>query len=348
MGLLRLFLAIVVAVAHLQSTIFQVKKIAFWGGDHLGINAGVAVMIFYMISGFLISTVIDLKYKNQGSSLFYFNRFERIFPLYLPILALAVILVPATLVDFRSADILQKFTNIGLIGADWLIVVDDPANSIAWLALPNPLHQAWTLSAELTFYLIAPWLLRSKKASAIVLIASAITRIILLLTVRDVDRWTYYFLPSTFMFFLLGHWARLAALEYTSLQKPRVAYILIGICFLIFLAFRLNWNSIYFFLPMTLLAASLPGLFRHTKDNALLNWFGALSYPIYLVHNLVRMQFEVYGVLDKLPHFLQSAPAMMAWYLGAVLLAAVAAHYLLEMPFVIALRACGQTFEAGR
>jgi peptidoglycan/LPS O-acetylase OafA/YrhL len=106
----------------------------------------------------------------------------------------------------------------------------------------------------------------------------------------------------------------------------------------------LNWNSIAFFVPMILLAASLPGLFQHTKDNALLNWLGALSYPIYLIHNLVRMQFESLGVFDKLPHFLQSSPIAMACYLFAVLLAAIAAHYLLETPFVLALRACGRAF----
>jgi peptidoglycan/LPS O-acetylase OafA/YrhL len=348
MGLLRLYLAVVVAMAHLQSTIFLTKKMAFWGGYYLGLNAGIAVMAFYMISGFLISTVLDSKYKDHGSSQFYFNRFVRIFSLYLPILALAFILVRTTLYEFNSANILQKFTNIGLMGADWLIFACGPSNSAAWLALPNPLHQAWTLSAELTFYLAAPWLLRSNKAGAMVLFGSAITRIVLLLVAQDTDRWTYFFLPSTFLFFLLGHWARVAARQYQWLQKPLVAYALLGSCFAIFIAFRINWSSIIFFLPMTLLAASLPGLFQHTKDNVILNWLGALSYPIYLVHNLVRMQFETFGLLDKLPHFFQNAPVMMASYLAAVFIAAVAAHYLLEMPCAFAFKASRRVFSRRR
>lgn len=58
MGALRLYLAIVVAMAHLQTTFFAANGIPFPAGYYLGFNAGYAVMAFYMISGFLISTVL--------------------------------------------------------------------------------------------------------------------------------------------------------------------------------------------------------------------------------------------------------------------------------------------------
>jgi peptidoglycan/LPS O-acetylase OafA/YrhL len=334
MGPLRLFLAIVVAIGHVQLTILTPRGVHLWGGYYLGFDGGYAVMAFYMISGFLISMVLDTKYS-YASAQFYLKRSIRIFSLYLPLVAIAFIFFDGTLRDFRSADFLQRITNFGLLGADWLIFSYGPAVESAWDALPTPLHQAWTLSAELTFYIAAPWLLRSNRAALIALLLSAATRVAILVTAGHDSRWTYFFLPSTFMFFLLGHWSRVLALRYATLRSPVLAYSLLFACFAIFSLLHSAWDTTFdstgFWLAMLCLALSLPGLFQHTKDNKFLNWVGALSYPLYLTHNMIRMELENFKVFDYFPLAFSGAP-LVASYLIAAMVGAIAAHYLLEKP----------------
>ena len=130
---------------------------------------------------------------------------------------------------FRKCAPLQRLTSFTLLGSDWLIVAGGADNEKSWLALLNPLHQAWTLGPELTFYLLAPWLLRSGSASLFALVASFATRLTFVHTIGQSDTWTYIFLPSTFMFFMLGHFARVASTHYVQMYKPVVAYSLLGV-----------------------------------------------------------------------------------------------------------------------
>jgi peptidoglycan/LPS O-acetylase OafA/YrhL len=346
MGALRFYLAMVVAMAHLQLTILASKGLSLWGGFYLGFNAGFAVMVFFMISGFLISMVLASKYEETpgGPSQFYFNRFVRIFSLYLPLAAVSFIAVDGTWRDFSNANIVQKITSIGLLGADWVIFAYGSSPD-GWLALLNPMHQAWTLSPELTFYIVAPWLLRSNRTTLVLLLVSFVIRFALVATMGFSERWTYIFLPSTFLFFLLGHWARLVAARHALLQRPAVVCGLLIVCFsVLIIRPEAQWDSLKFWLAMICLAASLPGLFQLTKDNQLLNWFGALSYPIYLTHNLVRMEFERFNLFNFLPPFLTTGFILTACYLPAVLLAAITAHYLVEQPCANGMRAIRRFF----
>src|SRR5689334_2306169 len=72
MGSLRLFLALSVVIQHM--------------GNPLGIrllDAGVAVYLFFLISGFYMALVLNTKYVGPGSvPIFYLNRFVRIWPVY--------------------------------------------------------------------------------------------------------------------------------------------------------------------------------------------------------------------------------------------------------------------------
>jgi peptidoglycan/LPS O-acetylase OafA/YrhL len=346
-GAIRLFLACVVAAAHLQTQLLAPKGLYIWEPFYLGFNAGYAVMAFYMISGFLMSMVLSTKYEVnwRGSSQFYLSRFIRIFSLYLPIAVLSFFpfVADGTIEDFANASPLQRLTSFTLLGSDWLIVAGGVDNEKSWLALLNPLHQAWTLGPELTFYLLAPWLLRSLPASLFALLVSFATRLTFVHTIGQSDTWTYIFLPSTFMFFLLGHFARVASTHYAQMYKPIVAYSLLGIGIVI-LAFPppAYWDTLRFWLAMLCLAGCLPGVFNDTKENVFLNWLGSLSFPMYLIHNIVRGHFETIKYFDQLPHDWRYIGALTISYLICVLGAAIAAHYLLERPCANLMRATAQ------
>lgn len=82
MGLLRLLLAFAVVIGH---------SAPIPGLPLLG--AGLAVKVFFVVSGFYMALILSEKYeaKPRGRWLFYSNRFLRIFPLYWVVLGVDVL-----------------------------------------------------------------------------------------------------------------------------------------------------------------------------------------------------------------------------------------------------------------
>jgi len=84
LGLVRLFLAAVVAVSHFSLYILipiDPRAAEIVNYLVLGFDAGHAVIFFYVISGFLISYALENKYRNKTFQ-FYRSRVTRIFPLF--------------------------------------------------------------------------------------------------------------------------------------------------------------------------------------------------------------------------------------------------------------------------
>src|SRR5262245_4948812 len=110
MGLVRLFLALVVAADHWRVLKLSAFSLSFEDYYKLGFNSGYAVMFFYMISGFLITYTLSRNYSRdiRGSLKFYKNRFIRIFSLYWPLVLAAFLLVDNSWNAFLSGDLLDK------------------------------------------------------------------------------------------------------------------------------------------------------------------------------------------------------------------------------------------------
>ena len=170
MGLVRLFLAWVVAADHWR--VIELSPLSIQVDDTVkfGFNAGYAVLFFYVISGFLITYALSQKYGDDTRG-FYKNRFIRIFSLYWPVVVVVLLVFEGSRAAFVAGTLWDKLTGVFLLGADW---------NIAFATYPTPhfgatirfLEQAWTLGAELTFYLMAPLLMRSWKFGAVLLVAS--------------------------------------------------------------------------------------------------------------------------------------------------------------------------------
>src|SRR5258708_5328343 len=121
MGLIRLFLACVVVVDHLRSTYLpalHVSADAWIAYPELGLNAGFAVIYFFVISGFLMSYTITHNYTNDASGLvgYYRSRFIRIFSMYWPMLAITL-----AVFEFRPNGAASILTGIFLLGSDWYV-----------------------------------------------------------------------------------------------------------------------------------------------------------------------------------------------------------------------------------
>lgn len=101
MGILRLFLALCVATSHYRIIVLgqygsSERDAPFIIYSFLGLDAGHAVFIFYIISGFLISYALQNKYKNETYR-FYRARIKRLYPLYLCLAAITIFMTKINL-----------------------------------------------------------------------------------------------------------------------------------------------------------------------------------------------------------------------------------------------------------
>jgi peptidoglycan/LPS O-acetylase OafA/YrhL len=331
-GLVRLFLAMVVAVGHGQLMLFE--DITF---SHAS-NAMYAVLFFYAISGFLITYTLSRNYEvsMRGTVQFYTNRFIRIFSLFWPVFAFVLwynVHARHTFLDLKP--IVDQWTSLFLFGVDWNWSFGQAGGRYDGAVL-NFLQPSWSLGAELTFYLLVPLFMRRWKLAVAVLVASLALRAFFAMSGWDASVWNYTFFPSTVVFFLLGHFAMKAGDRWPIVASPRIGITLVvlslgALTVLPYGAFddyRL-WTS------MLLFAAGLPGLFNGTKNSRILNWLGELSFPLYLIHFFIIMHFHTQFVSlagrivdGKVP----TAFVAMAIYLLVSFAASIVAHYILEKP----------------
>src|SRR3954451_18121971 len=92
MGMLRLFLALCVVSQHTKNP-FRVKLL----------DAGSAVFVFFVISGFYMAMILNEKYTGHGANrTFYWNRVLRLWPAY----AISTILLVTVYVHWDYVELL--------------------------------------------------------------------------------------------------------------------------------------------------------------------------------------------------------------------------------------------------
>jgi peptidoglycan/LPS O-acetylase OafA/YrhL len=334
MGILRLLLAISVVVHHRDPHL----SLRFLVGGPF------AVQLFFVISGFYMALVLDEKYRGaSGIRAFYGNRLLRLLPTYYVALLL-IVLVPwlAGLLLGRPIQIGQmntwagygaqlpgwlaaalKALNLSPLGQElpWAGVLDLTDHTAAFQAPAGhgvmPLYffmllpPAWSLSLELQFYALAPWLTRRSPAllAGLFVAALALHWLLPLLPFGNDEFWRNRNLPAQLGYFLLGmaghrlyrrrtHEAWLGRL----MQRGRW-----------FWAATLALLAAYPWLPLGVrdplvtggFALALPFVFAATASWQWDRMVGELSYPLYLSHWLVNQGW--YGleplVQQRLPAF---------------------------------------------
>jgi peptidoglycan/LPS O-acetylase OafA/YrhL len=347
MGAIRLFLAFVVAAGHWVERGLSFPERPWTDRLLFGFNAGYAVMFFYVISGFLITYTLSRNYERSlsGAARFYQNRFIRIFALYWPMAILALSTVDSAWRNFVSFDLIDKLTGLFLLGIDWrLMFTAHPDNR--WDAALPGLHQAWTLGAELTFYILAPLLMRSWKIGAVLLLLSVGLRAAFIWSLPPgsvTSDWLYLFAPSTFVFFMLGHLSCLAGQRYgIMLRRGWWIGLLLASLIVMELLPRISFDTPRFWISILLFALAVPGIFAGTKNVRWLNYLGDLSYPVYLVHDLVFLwvggEISAYFVEGHTARLLNSLISCAVFF-AVVFVAAAAVRVLLERPAAALMRA---------
>src|SRR5262249_20142393 len=110
---------------------------------------------------------------------------------------------------------LLAFSNLFIFGQDWVMFLGVHAHHLSFVTHFTDsdvflfegltIHQTWTLGVELTFYLVAPFVLPRRKLLLALLAASLALRAVLLYTGLGFDDpWTYRFFPTELALFLSG------------------------------------------------------------------------------------------------------------------------------------------------
>lgn len=314
MGTLRTLFAIAVVCAHSYGYVFV-------GGRN-------AVQLFYMISGFLISYVLVEKKAYATVANFYINRYLRLYPIYFVVGLLSfLVLRPAGFFEVyrtapAAADVLLIFSNITLIAQDWvmfsgvesdkLVFSTDFQKSEVVLQAGLLLPQAWTLGVELTFYLIAPFVLERKKIIFLLLLLSIAIRVyVLQIGLGRNDPWTYRFFPTELALFLFGALAHQVLLpfyrKYFSGERMEVVarnstyfLVLVTLVYWLIPIYELIKAPVFFLLFLFF----MPFIFVFQSTRSWDKWVGDLSYPIYICHllaiHVVTLILAKLGAADKI------------------------------------------------
>lgn len=316
MGLVRFFLAAAV-VFHHSTTPWALPIV----------DGHQAVRLFYIISGFYMALILDQKYPatREGIWLFYGNRALRIFPIYWVVLVAAGLFYAAAWVWLgRTPERLGWYlpliesghgiflaglgvSQLALFGLDWFNLFDFQGSEWGWGGTVSGgksagflclVPQAWTLAVELSFYLFAPWIVRAKAGPLALLCAIGFALRIWLWMWRPVETGSlnYFWFPLQLPFFLLGilsyRWMGAGSSVWKSsggMWGSRV--LMLGLLFGYDL-FPDGWDQA---ISCALLAILMPGLFQ--GEGKWQRWVGELSYPVYVVHILVKwVMLAVQGV----------------------------------------------------
>lgn len=338
MGCVRTLLAIAVVFAHCYGFVF--------------VGGRMAVQLFYIISGFLISYILteSRAYKTLGS--FYTNRFLRLFPIYWTVAGISLAMYGAeyaltgnspwvsvvTEIDFWGK-LSLLLSNLILFGQDWIMftAVHDgvfgwstnfrESDLQVWKGLLVP--QAWTLGVELSFYLIAPFVLTRRSRVVYCLLASiALRGLLIMMGIGTTDPWTYRFFPTELALFLVGALAHqvLSSWLKTTLGTERLA-----IWSRFATALVATYCAVYFLLPhravqtvllLGLFVLALPLMFHFQATHRWDQRIGELSYPIYIVH--IAVILPVNHAWDRLgsrePSLAKAAIVVLLSILAALLL----------------------------
>lgn len=269
-----------------------------------------------------MSMILNTKYIGKGSyQLFITNRILRLFPMYITIFLMTLIgsigtgllynnwgkLAPY--IDYYTLYntdtlIFMIFTNLLILGQDIVMFlgIDNNLGSLYFtenFRNTNPplynflfIPQAWSIGIELTFYIVAPFLVRKNILFILLIILLTLFLRLYIYFILGLtnDPWSYRFFPTELTLFLLGCIAyKLYTMLDDNSSSIKIQYIVLFI-FVIFLFsyefISLNKELLKWFLYIFAFI-SIPYLFKLTKNNKLDNFFGELSYPIYLIHVLI-------------------------------------------------------------
>ncbi len=280
---LRAFAAVLVVIYHAKIT----------SGGYIGVD------IFYVISGYLITGLLLRELENTGTlalKAFYLRRIKRLLPTSFFVLAITAItawwLYPSTM----RADLGRDIAAAGIYISNYLFAFwqMDYQNLSA---IPPVVIHYWSLAVEEQFYLFWPFIIfalykrggRATVGKAIALITTA-SFLFSLYQTSIAPIWAFYSLPTRAWELGVG-----ALLLYIPARiKFSQNYLWIALALFIYGTFQFRDNTPFpgtaALVPVISTAIciaavhSWPRILNLIGNHRLVQWLGAISYPLYLWH----------------------------------------------------------------
>jgi peptidoglycan/LPS O-acetylase OafA/YrhL len=304
MGSLRFLLALAVAGGH-AAGFFRFAATAVLPGAY-------AVQIFYVISGFLMAMILNGKYADtpRGNWIFYTNRIVKIFVPYFAVLAVTVAVCLVSKAATGNALLLENWslqagvmtfstwafallTNIFIVGQEWgfLLTYRDGSLFYSLQAFFEPsvgsqftvITPAWTLSIELLFYIVAPFIVRGHiLLIAALAYASYYCRFEAYHLGYYSEATNYRFFPFELSLFLYGSLCYRIGKLFPRVDAVWAAGITAAAALTVVALppyFMKHPYQMYF-----VVGPLLPALFDFSPRNGWDRSLGDLSYPLYLCH----------------------------------------------------------------
>jgi len=203
-----------------------------------------------------------------------------------------------------AAKIIVSLTNFTIVGQDQVFFMSVQDSDLAYTAnfkiTEVPLFQvllvpqAWTLSLEIMFYILAPYLVHNKTRVIVAFCLSLLLKgALLYLGFGLQEPWDYRFFPTELTFFMLGVMShQFVAPRMQQLRRRNSRSLLltaVSIVSIVILAYPVIpiYDQIKSVLLFCILGVFLPLLFDFQRRYRFDDFLGHLSYPIYIWHILV-------------------------------------------------------------
>lgn len=296
------------ALAVLPVVLYHFQIWPFTGGF-------VGVDIFFVISGYLITSLIHGEMEQGSFTIvhFYERRIRRIFPALFAVIAASciaavIILFPIDLVRFGHSVMATV-----VFGSNFLF--KNAAGYFDTVAERKPLLHTWSLAVEEQFYVLFPamlYLLRraGQRAQFWVIVAILVASLALAIyQVPHAPETAFYLLPDRAWELMLGGVLAIGNFPLPSRRWLREILALIGVALIAFAVFAYNtetpfpgWTAIPPCLGAALLiytGSSGTSVIGATLSSAPLVGVGLISYSFYLWHWPLRV-FSQYALFRPL------------------------------------------------
>ncbi|MCZ8089277.1 acyltransferase [Flavobacterium sp.] len=315
---LRFIAALLVVIHHVE----QFRKILgrpnYFDNPFIKITGKIGVILFFVLSGFLI-TYLLIKEQQESNTIsisdFYKRRILRIWPLYFLLIIIAFFILP-NISFFNIGKVSEALTdNFGL--KLFLFVFFLP-NLALGLFPPIPFaSQAWSIGYEEQLYLVWPWIVKLKKNITVIILSLVsmfyLSNVLAFTVFKDIliehdlvkVAEIFYDFPAYDSLLIGGFLAYLSiykrpVLTFFFTKYFQVALYLITILSIVY-GFQIPFvNNLFYAILFALIIANLALNEKSVLnlENKGLNYFGKISYGVYMYHSIA-----IIIVLKLLPKF---------------------------------------------